>query len=338
MDRTQFTKIFTRYYMRSTSLGILITLVACAIRGVDYVVYLPYIFSAMVCFAYLWVGKSFALEQKHQSVVIALILGYTLTFYLYYFLGGHFLFSSLVTVNLLLTLIEFGVFWSALTYVLSMAICFNIDLITAGNYLFKLQGLSEFSIRSTFLYLFNLFIYQGLRSIECYWFSAWQTQYEQVEKLERLLEIDELTGCYSRFKGNQLIEQQIQRDQPFTLLYIDLDGFKSVNDEFGHDAGDKVLQITAQRILNLLSGGQFATRIGGDEFIVCLPELESTKDLEQFQSSLHQACSAPIFIHFQDVHIGLSVGIARFPYEGNSSDSLIQHADQMMYLTKRSRT
>lgn len=112
MDRTQFTKIFTRYYMRSTSLGILITLVACAIRGVDYVVYLPYIFSAMVCFAYLWVGKSFALEQKHQSVVIALILGYTLTFYLYYFLGGHFLFSSLVTVNLLLTLIEFGVFWS----------------------------------------------------------------------------------------------------------------------------------------------------------------------------------------------------------------------------------
>ena len=252
MDRTQFTRIFTRYYMRSTSLGILITLFACAIRGVDYVVYLPYALSAGICFIYLWVGKAFALEQKQRSVVIALILGYTLTFYLYYFLGGHFLFSSLVTVNILLTLIEFGVLWSSITYVLSMAICFNIDLITAGNDPFKLQGLSEFSIRSTFLYLFNLFIYRGLRSIESYWHSAWQTQYEQVEKLERLLEIDELTGCYSRFKGNQLIEQQIQRAQPFTLLYIDLDGFKAVNDEFGHDAGDKVLRITAQRILSCL--------------------------------------------------------------------------------------
>ena len=111
-----------------------------------------------------------------------------------------------------------------------------------------------------------------------------------------------------------------------------------MNDEFGHDAGDKVLRITAQRILNMLHNDQFATRIGGDEFILCLPELENTKDLEQFQSFLHQACSAPIFIHFQNVHIGLSVGVARFPYEGSSSDTLIQHADQMMYLTKRSRT
>ncbi len=92
MDRTQFTRIFTHYYMRSTSLGILITLFACAIRGVDYVVYLPYALSAGICFIYLWVGKAFALEQKQRSVVIALILGYTLTFYLYYFLGGHFLF------------------------------------------------------------------------------------------------------------------------------------------------------------------------------------------------------------------------------------------------------
>ncbi|MCV5871416.1 diguanylate cyclase, partial [Escherichia coli] len=79
--------------------------------------------------------------------------------------------------------------------------------------------------------------------------------------------------------------------------------------EFGHDAGDKVLQITAQRILHLLDDGQFATRIGGDEFILCLPNIEDTKELEQFQSLLHHACSAPIFIHFQNVHIGLSVGM-----------------------------
>ncbi|EGR0759538.1 GGDEF domain-containing protein [Vibrio parahaemolyticus] len=304
MDRTQFTKIFTRYYMRSTSLGIIFTLFACAIRGVNLVVYLPYVLSASTCFTYLWASRTFTLEQKHQSVVIALILGYTLTFYLYFFLGGHFLFSSLVTINLLLTMVEFGVFWSFFTYALSMTFCFYIDLITAGNDPFKLHALKEFFIQSTFLFLFNLFIYKGLRSIECYWHGIWQTQYEQVEKLERLLEIDELTGCYSRFKGNQLIEQQIQRAQPFTLLYIDLDGFKAVN----------------------------------DEFILCLPNIEDTKELEQFQSLLHHACSAPIFIHFQNVHIGLSVGMARFPHEGSCSDSLIQHADQMMYLTKRSRT
>lgn len=92
MDRTQFTKIFTRYYMRSTSLGIIFTLFACAIRGVNLVVYLPYVLSASTCFTYLWASRTFTLEQKHQSVVIALILGYTLTFYLYFFLGGHFLF------------------------------------------------------------------------------------------------------------------------------------------------------------------------------------------------------------------------------------------------------
>ncbi|CAH1541875.1 Diguanylate cyclase [Vibrio jasicida] len=338
MDRTQFTKIFTRYYMRSTSLGILITLFACAIRGVEFVVYLPYLFAAVACLTYLWAGRFFVLEQKNKAVVIALILGFTLTFYLYYFLGGHFLFSSLVTVNLLLALIEFGVFWSLIAYALSMAACFNIDLIVTGSDPFKLQGLSEFSIRSTFLYLFNLFIYKGLLSIERYWQNAWQMQYEQVEKLERLLEIDELTGCYSRFKGHQLIEHQIQRAQPFALLYIDLDSFKAVNDKFGHDAGDKVLKVTAQRILQLLGNDQFATRIGGDEFILCLPNLESTKDLEQFQSLLQHACSAPIFIHFQNVHIGLSIGMARFPHEGSNSDALIQHADQMMYLTKKSRT
>ncbi|MDW1502379.1 diguanylate cyclase, partial [Vibrio sp. YT-19(2023)] len=61
-------------------------------------------------------------------------------------------------------------------------------------------------------------------------------------------------------------------------------------------------------------------------------------ELDQFQSVLHHACSAPTFIDFQNVHICLSVGMARFPHEGSCSDSLIQHADQMMYLTKRSRT
>ena len=153
MDRTQFTNIFIRDYIRSTSLGIFITLVVCVIREVDYIVYLPYTFSAVVCFTYQRVGKLSALEQKHRPVIISLILGYTLTFYLYYLLGGHFLFSSLATVNILLTLMEFGVLWSSITYILSIVICFNIDLITSGSNPFKLQGFSEFSIRSAFFYL-----------------------------------------------------------------------------------------------------------------------------------------------------------------------------------------
>lgn len=180
MDRTQFTRIlrattcaqqvwgFLLPYSLVQSEGWLCCIPSlCIIRGSLF--YLPLggqsirtrTKTALSCYR--------ADPRIYPHILFVLLLRRTLSF------------SSLVTVNILLTLIEFGVLWSSITYVLSMAICFNIDLITAGNDPFKLQGLSEFSIRSTFLYLFNLFIYKGLRSIESYWHSAWQTQYEQVE-------------------------------------------------------------------------------------------------------------------------------------------------------------
>ncbi len=342
MERTSLDRVFAFYYVCLTSLGIAVTLVVSVYRNEPTITYIPYLLSAFICSLYIWFGQALNTSPNQKLIIIALIFGFSLSFYVYYFWGSQLVFSSLLTVNLLFVLMELGFIWSLFIYGLASLIYFHIDLSTIVKNPSREIDTYSFVFQYSMLYLFNFFVFRGLKAIEKA-FNNYRIQQNEVQqRLLRLLEIDELTGCLSRFKGNQLLDQQFEQaklhNETFALLYIDLDGFKQINDSYGHVYGDEVLKITAHRILDLLSDSQFAIRNGGDEFILCLPNIENSEEIERFKSLLLQACRAPILLDFHEVEIGLSIGIARYPHDGDNHQSLIHRADEMMNLTKKSRT
>jgi diguanylate cyclase (GGDEF)-like protein/PAS domain S-box-containing protein len=121
------------------------------------------------------------------------------------------------------------------------------------------------------------------------------------------------------------------------VFFIDLDGFKSVNDTHGHDAGDSVLRETARRLRASVRESDTIARIGGDEFLAVIPELHSRKNAETLARKILDAVSTPYGINTATVSIGASVGIALFPRDsGDDVENLIKLADQAMYRVKKS--
>jgi diguanylate cyclase len=127
-------------------------------------------------------------------------------------------------------------------------------------------------------------------------------------------------------------------DQSTALLFIDLDGFKQVNDQHGHLVGDAVLTEIARRLSGAVRGDDMVARHGGDEFVVLLRHLPADQADERAALTLERiatAVSAPIEISSLSVSVGASVGTSIYPRDGSSPDELIRHADQRMYERKR---
>lgn len=150
---------------------------------------------------------------------------------------------------------------------------------------------------------------------------------------------DGLTGLSNRGMFSQLLEQQLavsQRYQhTFCVLYLDLDGFKAVNDDFGHVAGDKLLIEVAQRLRMGIRSSDVAARLGGDEFAVIL--LEATEvEAERVGTALVERISMPYHIEGVDMHVSASVGIAECRLEEDDTiQDLLRRADAAMYEAKR---
>ena len=119
------------------------------------------------------------------------------------------------------------------------------------------------------------------------------------------------------------------------FLMADLDGLKRANDTFGHQTGDVVLQVTAQRFLGCIRDGDTLARLGGDEFCVVLPGMKDNHNAETVAARLVEAACQPISINERDVCVGVSVGIALFPDHGTTGDALIAAADAALYEAKR---
>ena len=118
------------------------------------------------------------------------------------------------------------------------------------------------------------------------------------------------------------------------VMFIDLDGFKTVNDTLGHDAGDYVLKQVAQRMLACVRETDTVARVGGDEFLIIATEINSPDNAAQIAEKVIQTVSQPIVINGQQATVGTSIGIAIFPDHSDDMDRLIKLADEAMYKVK----
>ena len=165
---------------------------------------------------------------------------------------------------------------------------------------------------------------------------------KQKERLRFLSEKDALSGLYNRraLKDNlnKAITQARRTHLKLAVLFIDLDKFKHVNDNFGHDAGDKVIVTIAERLNANLRESDFCGRFGGDEFIVCLDLLNDYQGVKEKALQLIDELTQPIELKDGSVTgVGASIGISLYPLQGNDAVQLIKAADQAMYQAKSKR-
>ncbi|MGM0594066.1 MAG: putative bifunctional diguanylate cyclase/phosphodiesterase [Pseudomonadota bacterium] len=165
------------------------------------------------------------------------------------------------------------------------------------------------------------------------------TREENVRRrLHQLAYYDGVTGLPNRHLFLDRLKHQLSQSQrsgqPFALLVMDLDRFKSINDSMGHTVGDLLLQKVGERLKCNLRDNDTVARLGGDEFVVILPDAHSHKDTNQVAKKLISAISSPVNLEGRLYHISMSVGISLYPEHGISEEHLMKHADTAMYKAK----
>ncbi len=158
------------------------------------------------------------------------------------------------------------------------------------------------------------------------------------ERLTNLANMDVLSGLPNRGRVRQLLGEALsgssEGEAPCAILFLDLDGFKPVNDTFGHPKGDIVLKSVAQRLLKEAAGFGQVGRMGGDEFAIVIKDATSRKMVETLAERLILAIAEPFHIDKAEIRIGVSIGCAFGPVDGQSVDDLIQKADLALYQAK----
>ena len=158
-------------------------------------------------------------------------------------------------------------------------------------------------------------------------------------KLQYQALYDELTGLPNRRlladRLSQTLSSAARARHTVALLYIDLDGFKLVNDSLGHAIGDLLLGQVAERLRVRVRASDTLARLGGDEFVVVLAQLNDKEEAAMVAEQLLQALTLPFMIDEQKITISASIGISIFPESANNADSLLQQADSAMYAAKR---
>ena len=158
------------------------------------------------------------------------------------------------------------------------------------------------------------------------------------ERIEYLASHDSLTGLPNREMFNGLlrhcIESAQRRARKFSLLFIDLDRFKVINDSLGHEAGDMLLVEVARRLRGTLRASDMVARLGGDEFVVVLEETGERDDIEKVAGELLSTLSQPMLLSGHECHTTASIGIAIYPSDGADAQALTKNADMAMYLAK----
>ena len=164
-------------------------------------------------------------------------------------------------------------------------------------------------------------------------------QREQELLLQRLALYDALTGLPNRVllarRLQECMDQARDNGTQLGVAYLDLDGFKPVNDRLGHGAGDRLLVVVAGRLTRALRPIDCVARLGGDEFVILMPGLQSVRDGEDLLERVMESISAAYTIDTERVVVTASIGYTMFPNDAADADTLLRHADQAMYAAKQ---
>lgn len=163
-------------------------------------------------------------------------------------------------------------------------------------------------------------------------------QAKLAQELEKLATTDPLTGVWNRRHLFALAQQEMNRalryERPFSLLLIDIDRFKQVNDVYGHAVGDEVLIVMAENVVNFLRSSDFFGRWGGEEFVVVLPETDLNTALPVAERIREKLANIVIYTGEQKVQITVSIGVARYKWGDTKIYTILQRADQALYKAK----
>jgi len=160
----------------------------------------------------------------------------------------------------------------------------------------------------------------------------------RTEELFRQANFDALTHLPNRNYFSDTLERTIKQAEAdevvFALLFLDLDGFKPVNDTYGHAAGDELLRLVAGRLTASVREDDFVARLGGDEFVILLRDLVDEEIIQTICKRLIREVSRPYWVNGRAVEVSTSVGVAEFPADGKTASQLMEHADQALYVAK----
>lgn len=159
------------------------------------------------------------------------------------------------------------------------------------------------------------------------------------EQLSHQVDHDLLTGLPNRRSVDDHLETVFDRarhvSKPFAIFFMDLDGFKNVNDQYGHEIGDALLIEVASMFQKVLRQTDFLARQGGDEFVLVVSSYMHRMELVQLAQRLIQLFSRPVIVRTMAVNVGVSIGIAEYPRHGKQVKQLLHAADQAMYVAKK---
>lgn len=165
------------------------------------------------------------------------------------------------------------------------------------------------------------------------------TNIKRSESLYQQAHFDALTGLINRHAFEDRLRESISRSwrgEQGAILFIDLDGFKKVNDTEGHKAGDRLLVLISDRLRETLREVDSIARLGGDEFGVIVPGCDDEKSVSNLCERIIAAIAKPIVVDRMEHHVGASIGVALFPHDGQSVEDLVMKADSAMYRAKES--
>ena len=157
--------------------------------------------------------------------------------------------------------------------------------------------------------------------------------------LQHLATHDALTGLPNRFLMIDRLDQLLARARrsltAFAILFMDIDGFKGVNDSYGHEVGDLLLQAVAGRLTKSVRQSDTVARIGGDEFVIIPETVRDVRGAEAIAVKIQEALARPVVIQKHTMTVSASIGISFYPQNGDDADTLLRAADSAMYLAKR---
>ena len=160
------------------------------------------------------------------------------------------------------------------------------------------------------------------------------------DHINHLAHHDHLTGLANRTLLHERLRHAILRGQNYgqraAVFLIDIDFFKQINDSLGHAAGDILLATVGQRLLSSVRESDSVARMGGDEFVIVMPDFHTVRDVERCGEQIIRNASQPVEIRGQRVSLTLSVGISIFPENGRTAEELLRNADAAMYAVKDS--